>query len=361
MRVIAAIALAGFVAACSSSAPGDDAAASSATEPDPSSNPSTTQAEQDATTTDVDTPTTDVVTDTEAPTTAATDTPSTDATTDTGAPTTDVEPVATDTGTTTTTTTVAAIRTGDTYVALGSSFASGFGIPAMGPVEDCLRSDRSYPTLVAADLGLELVDATCPGATTANIVAEAQDIGLADPLPPQIDSVASDAALITITVGGNDIAYTTTAAACHAQGDDCVGAVDEAAVREELEQLPGRLASMYSTVRERAPDARIVLVTYPKLIPPEGVACEALGLGEGGVGLVGGLGEDLQQAFLDSIESADVTLVDVYAATDGQGPCAGPDQAWISDADAVDTAPYHPTAVGHRAMADLILAAVQSE
>ena len=52
-----------------------------------------------------------------------------------------------------------AVASGGTYVALGSSIASGFGISEQST--DCGRSNRSYPNLLAARLDLTLTDVTC--------------------------------------------------------------------------------------------------------------------------------------------------------------------------------------------------------
>jgi hypothetical protein len=46
-----------------------------------------------------------------------------------------------------------------------------------------------------------LTDVTCGGATTAHI------LGAWNELPPQVDALTSDTALVTITIGGNDIGY----------------------------------------------------------------------------------------------------------------------------------------------------------
>jgi hypothetical protein len=55
------------------------------------------------------------------------------------------------------------------YVALGSSMASGPGIRprAAGAPWSSGRSARNYPHLIAERLGLDLVDVTFSGATTA--------------------------------------------------------------------------------------------------------------------------------------------------------------------------------------------------
>ncbi len=92
------------------------------------------------------------------------------------------------------------------YVALGSSFASGYG---QAPFEAstigsyCGRSLNDYPRQVSAALNLTLTDVTCGGATTDNILTVSQ-YGF---IPPQINAVTSDTSLVTITAGGNDVNY----------------------------------------------------------------------------------------------------------------------------------------------------------
>ena len=56
------------------------------------------------------------------------------------------------------------------YVALGDSYASGYGLPeATGePVSGCGQSRLDYPHLLARELALPLTDVTCAGATTSD-------------------------------------------------------------------------------------------------------------------------------------------------------------------------------------------------
>jgi hypothetical protein len=74
------------------------------------------------------------------------------------------------------------------YVAMGSSFAAGPGIPPAeaGGAPKCARSAGDYANLVAADLGAALTDVSCPGATTADILHHSQN-----GQPPQIKSMSS--------------------------------------------------------------------------------------------------------------------------------------------------------------------------
>jgi lysophospholipase L1-like esterase len=155
---------------------------------------------------------------------------------------------------------------GDRYVAMGSSFAAGPGVGpnTPGTPARCGRGTLNYPNLLAKDLGLDLVDATCSGATTQHV------LGPWNELAPQIDSVDAKARLVTITIGGNDIAFVGNifAAACEQMvkpDPRCQKwrevSEDEWAGDEE------RMRRILRTVRERAPNARIVFVDYISVLP----------------------------------------------------------------------------------------------
>jgi lysophospholipase L1-like esterase len=90
------------------------------------------------------------------------------------------------------------------YVALGSSMAAGPGIrpTAAGAPLGSGRSARNYAHLVAEQLGLDLVDVTFSGATTANVLTERQRGA-----PPQIEALDGSEEVVTITIGGNDVGY----------------------------------------------------------------------------------------------------------------------------------------------------------
>jgi lysophospholipase L1-like esterase len=230
------------------------------------------------------------------------------------------------------------IPAGARYVALGSSFASGAGIPReSGP---CRRSDHSYPNLVADAWDLVLVDETCAGATTADV------------LDGQIDSVTASTELVTITVGGNDISYSATADACAGSGS-CSNTVDEEAVAA----LPGSLRDVIDAAQTRAPDATIVVVTYPRVVPAQ--TCAALSFTSNEADLVRGLGQSLEDALVSAAADEDVLVADPYRM-DGHGPCASRAVRWVEGASAGRrTLPFHPNANGHRAMAFLVRRAIE--
>ncbi len=56
--------------------------------------------------------------------------------------------------------------------------------------------------MTAELLGLDLVDVTYSGATTAHVLRDRQRGA-----PPQIDALDGSEELVTVTIGGNDVGY----------------------------------------------------------------------------------------------------------------------------------------------------------
>ena len=121
----------------------------------------------------------------------------------------------------------APLSAGMQHVALGSSFAAGPGIPQQAAT--CGRSDHNYSHLVAATLGLMLTDVSCSGATTGHILDTPQGEA-----PPQLSALQAETALVTLTIGGNDISYSSSTGRCAgAKAEDrCTDKLDKADVQK---------------------------------------------------------------------------------------------------------------------------------
>ncbi|RYE74532.1 MAG: SGNH/GDSL hydrolase family protein, partial [Myxococcales bacterium] len=137
------------------------------------------------------------------------------------------------------------------YVALGDSYAAGVGAGEhAGP---CWRTDAGYPLEVARGLGEDLSWQACIGATVADVRRE------------QLAALDADATHVSITVGGNDIGFAPVlvSAAQPAWMSD-TDVVLDGALRLLREELPNRLRRLYADVRAAAPDAEILVTTYPR-------------------------------------------------------------------------------------------------
>jgi lysophospholipase L1-like esterase len=147
------------------------------------------------------------------------------------------------------------------YVALGDSYAAGWGAPPADPEDPCQRSAQGYPTLLDdAQKRIELeVNAACKGAKTADVINT------------QLSALNSDTRLVTLTVGGNDLNVADVAATCTTPGvtaAQCIADIQNAVTPAKLQALDDALTDLYAKVAARAPDARIVVTGYPYLADP---------------------------------------------------------------------------------------------
>ena len=250
-----------------------------------------------------------------------------------------------------------------TYVALGSSFAAG---PGVEPIIDagCGRSGGNYAHLVAERLGYDLIDVTCGGATVDDVLSRPQALLTGGSVPPQLEAVVPEADLVTITVGGNDVEYLLTLLRCSytvapETAPPGAGAffgtpVDPAAVDAALEALPARLGALLAAVRERAPQARVLLVDYLTILPADG-GCAALPMSPDDVRLCAGIGRRLEAATAAAARTAGVELVEASAISRDHTVCAP--EPWVTgwefgDLLAGGVGPYHPNAAGMSAVAE---------
>ena len=245
------------------------------------------------------------------------------------------------------------------YVALGSSMAAGPGIRprATGAPWGSGRSARNYAHLVARRLNLDLVDVTFSGATTAHILAERQR-----GTRPQIDALDGSEALVTITIGGNDVGYIPLLmAAAMPRAARILPNVrtllDRDAREQALTRVGDSLRAVGAAVHRRAPAARVLFVDYLTLLPPAGRGAPPLSPADAALGRhVAARLEELTAC------AARASGCEVVRA----GQASREHHAWSPDPWTVGAAwplpwrpaPFHPNAAGMRAVADLVTAQV---
>lgn len=249
---------------------------------------------------------------------------------------------------------------GGRMVGMGSSFAAGSGFGPLKPdtPQRCGRSIDNYATLVAEQLRMLLVDVSCGGSTSAHV------LGPWNELPPQIDAVTPDTALVTITVGGNDIGYVgyLIAESCKVRGADKLGAAfascpDVPVPGEEAYfALENNLMAIAAEVRRRAPKARLVFVQYLAMVPQ--FECSEVPLSPEAARNARAIAERLVQVTERAARQAGATVIDLTQPVRKRLPCGGP-TAWVAGWPAGyapgDTFPWHPTRVGHNAIAQEIV------
>ncbi|KNC15083.1 hypothetical protein AC792_15510 [Arthrobacter sp. RIT-PI-e] len=154
------------------------------------------------------------------------------------------------------------------YVALGDSYASGYG--AGSYVGECGRSPLGTPTLLGAEEGITLAaDATCAGARAAS-----EPGGPAAPPGQGADAVdagrlSPDTGLVTVSAGGNDVGFGEVAGVCAAEAPPVCREVIATQNASALPVLESDLDTLYGTIRSAAPDATVVVTGYPHLFSPE--------------------------------------------------------------------------------------------
>src|SRR5581483_7741952 len=163
------------------------------------------------------------------------------------------------------------------YVAMGDSYSSGQGDPPFtnDSVDGCNRSVEGYPEdLVNTDSTVyraKLAFVACSGATTTDVV-EGRD-GEA----PQATWLSSATQLVTMTVGGNDVGFPQIITAC-ATGAGC-GPSSYPTLDEQIQAMEPKLRGIFTYVAARAPNARVVVLTYPQIFPPDPTGCGPAAVG----------------------------------------------------------------------------------
>jgi lysophospholipase L1-like esterase len=212
------------------------------------------------------------------------------------------------------------------YVAMGDSYSSGAGAPPYGL---CFTSASSYaPRWAASHAVSSFLFVACGGVTS-------QQIG------PQYLALSDRTDLVTITIGGNDVGFIEVELTC-ATGSDaqCAAAVDRA-VATGGSVLPGRLDTVYSTIKRRAPHAEVIVLGYPHLVEPDGTCLSPSKRADLNRGA-----DALDDVISGRAAAADVHYVDARDRFAGHGAC-GP-APWINPFNAAHIVEsFHPNRDGY--------------
>lgn len=240
--------------------------------------------------------------------------------------------------------------TGSAYVAFGDSFTAGPGLPDPQPNAGyCQRSALNWPSLLASEINAtSFTDLSCSGATTADQATTAQST----------DKLGTATELVTISVGGNDGGlFSSLISACSNDAGACAPFVNDQ-VPALLQQTVPAIVSFINQVRDKAPDAQVVLVGYLRITPLTGT-CDVLGIPPNEVTPVDEAEQLLEQALAKAADQADITYVSLVKASRGHDACAGA-KAWTngartSDGDGIF---FHPRKAGMRGAAATVNAAL---
>lgn len=290
--------------------------------------------------------------------------------------------------------------TSPTYVAVGDSFASGEGNRASGWVDNagvvtkapstrngrgCHRSSLAYPVLVASALqgmqgyaGSDFNFYACSGDTTTDVStsSSAASVGLKGANvgggePAQVESNPSSlnrARIVTVTIGGNDIGFSNVMYTCWRHHDQCNANSNDpwtASLIPNIAKLQSVLTQSYATIRAAAPNAKLLVLDYPDLIPQQPTQEQ---LTSGCMGLKGDTLPYLAQAEIAlhaAIRQAASDAGAIYVNPNDDATswsfsshtlCAKTGR-WFNGA-SVTASSFHPNSAGQGALAQAVAAAV---
>nr|WP_238431699.1 GDSL-type esterase/lipase family protein [Streptomyces cavernae] len=141
--------------------------------------------------------------------------------------------------------------------------------------------------------------------------------------PPQINAVAGATDLVTITIGGNDVNCpgSMVTYSCQNSGGTNCGTVDRAAVNPALDEVGQRIGNVVNAVHAKAPQARVLLVSYSTLLPDTG-GCTGVPLTADQRTFERGVAQRLAQATITAANDTGATLVRLATAGHGHDACA---------------------------------------
>jgi lysophospholipase L1-like esterase len=220
------------------------------------------------------------------------------------------------------------------YVALGDSYSSGTGTRSyISDGTTCQRSTQAYPSLIATARGYALNFRACSGATVADVTNT------------QLSALTSATSYVSISVGGNDAGFADVLTECAQPwwSSDCDGAINTAQAFINT-TLPGRLDTLYASIRSRSPYAKVVVAGYPRIF--NGEDCNALTwFSPQEESRLNQTADLLNSRLASAASSAGFSFADPTSRFVGHAVCDSDE--WINGLSSPVSESYHPKATGH--------------
>ncbi|WP_055688796.1 SGNH/GDSL hydrolase family protein [Streptomyces prasinus] len=220
----------------------------------------------------------------------------------------------------------------DGYVALGDSYSSGVGAGSyISSSGDCKQSTKAYPYLwKAAHSPSSFHFTACSGARTDEVLAS------------QLGPLSTATGLVSISVGGNDAGFADVMTTCVLQSEStCISRINTAR-SYVTSTLPGKLDNVYSAIRDRAPNAKVVVLGYPRFYKL-GATC--VGLSEAKRVAINNASDLLNSTTAQRVNAHGFTFADVRSPFTGHEICSG--SSWLHSVNWTNIGEsYHPKAAG---------------
>ena len=267
----------------------------------------------------------------------------------------------------------AALAASPSYVALGDSITTGYGLA---------EEETAFPTTVANNVGATLTDLAANGETSASLLTKLQTDG-------SVKTAVSDADVITITIGGNDLmdALYAYLAEKYNEGKDESTQMTAEQIKEmltgqggavnigtlwslitPLTQFPSatefttavdmfssNLSSIISQIKMLNAGARIVVVTQYN--PYSHLSNQTIG------SVVTAFDNGIQQLNEKISSQTDIKVADVYTVFSSQNTSENPlcNATFTMNGFNLEeiNLDFHPNAAGHGVIADVVGEAVK--
>ncbi|MFF4895974.1 SGNH/GDSL hydrolase family protein [Streptomyces sp. NPDC001068] len=266
------------------------------------------------------------------------------------------------------------------WAALGDSYTAGGFVGAPQPPlgdasrDGCDRTGDAYPGVVERELDefppgkpVHLTNVSCGNATIAD-VADTRQTPISPVQPPAGGWTAVDPQIqrarlndqtdiVTVGVGGNSLPFGGMLLKClelgATPGKSCreyftSPPEGEENIQDKLARVQDEYIQMLAKVHQAAPNAKVITVGYPAVLPQEGTACNRLSLTE--LGAVKHADVDwLRDHVLEPLNSSIKRVtdffgdryVDVYSSSVGHDACQPAGTKWVEGI-CGDAADYWP-------------------
>ncbi|MFG2934545.1 SGNH/GDSL hydrolase family protein [Streptomyces sp. NPDC048282] len=267
------------------------------------------------------------------------------------------------------------------WAALGDSYTAGGFVghpqPPLGDAsrDGCDRTSDAYPGVVDREFDefppgkpVHLTNVSCGNATIADIATAKQTpISPVQPpaggwpaVDPQIQraKLNDQTDIVTIGVGGNSLPFggmllkclelgATIGKSCHEYYTS--PPEGEESIQDKLARVQDEYIEMLAKVHEAAPNAKVITVGYPAILPQEGSACNRLSLTELGSikhADIDWLRDDVLKQLNNTIQRVTSFFgdryVDVYSSSVGHDACQPAGTKWVEGI-CGDAADYWPS------------------
>ena len=229
---------------------------------------------------------------------------------------------------------VAGTALADNYVALGDSYSAGTGTRDYSINSSCNRGPYAYPELIARDRPNTTLTAfvACSGAKTTDVINN------------QVSSLSASTNIVTITIGGNDAGFSSVITRCAEPLVSCSSDITNAQnyIRNSL---PAALNAVYTQIRTRAPNARVIVLGYPRLFM--GVDCNAGTFFSTDEMTRLNATADLMKTTISGRAAAyGFTFKDAIPSFTGHAVCSSTE--WLNGLSNPVSDSYHPNRTGHK-------------